>query len=140
MMKVHIFSNLILYKQVILLFFNVRPKANSNEEVKSELKLITIDEISMFFFISCNTTLLHIHQRLKEIFGTVTSQLFTGISIITVGDTYQLQPIGRKPVFANFKNDVFNLCYPLHLFTMTELVEIMRQKDDEPFAEHLNRY
>lgn len=70
----------------------------------------------------------------------MTSQLFTGISIITVGDMYQLQPIGRKPVFANFKNDVFNLCYPLHLFTMTELVEIMRQKDDEPFAEHLNRY
>ena len=46
----------------------------------------------------------------------------------------------KKPVFANFKNDVFNLYHPWHLFTMIELVEIMRQKDDQPFAELLNRF
>ncbi|XP_015764268.1 PREDICTED: ATP-dependent DNA helicase PIF1-like [Acropora digitifera] len=102
----------------------------------SELKLIIIDEISMVG----NITLLHIHQRLKEIFGSSNSQMFAGISIIVVGDMYQLPPIRKKPVFANFKNDVFNLYHPWHLFTMIELVEIMRQKDDQPFAEMLNRF
>ena len=43
-----------------------------------ELKLIIIDEVSMV----SNITLLHIHQRLKDIFGSNSSQLFAGISII----------------------------------------------------------
>ena len=102
----------------------------------SELKLIIIDEISMVG----NITLLHIHQRLKEIFGSPNSQMFAGISVIVVGDMYQLPPIRKKPVFANFKNDVFNLYHPWHLFTMIELTEIMRQKDDQPFAELLNKF
>ena len=101
----------------------------------ADLKLIIIDEIS----VAGNTTLLHIHQRLKEIFGTSHAHLFAGISILAIGDMYQLPPICRKPVFANYKNDVFNLYHPWHLFTMIELVDIMRQKDDQPFAELLNR-
>lgn len=90
----------------------------------SELKLIVIDEISMVG----NITLLHIHQRLKDIFGTSNSQMFVGISIIVVGDMYQLPPIHKRTVFDDFKNDVFNLYHPWHLFTMIELVDIMRQK------------
>ena len=35
-----------------------------------------------------NTTLLHVHQRLKEISDTNNSQLFAGISIIAMGDLY----------------------------------------------------
>lgn len=68
----------------------------------SELKLIVIDEISMVG----NITLLHIHQRLKEIFGTSNSQMFAGISIIVVGDMYQLPPIHKRTVFDDFKNGV----------------------------------
>ena len=102
----------------------------------ADLKLIIIDEISMV----ANTTLLHIHQRLKEIFDTSNAHLFAGISIVAIGDMYQLPPIRRKPVFANYKNDLFNLYHPWHLFTMIELVDIMRQKDDQPFAELLNRF
>ena len=102
----------------------------------ADLKLIIIDEISMV----ANNTLLHIHQRLKEIVGTSNVHLFAGISILAIGDMYQLPPIRRKPVFANYKNVVFNLCHPWHLFTMIELVDIMRQKDDQPFAELLNRF
>ena len=49
-----------------------------------KLKLIIIDEISMVG----NTTLLHVHQRLKEISDTNNSQLFAGISIIAMGDLY----------------------------------------------------
>lgn len=90
----------------------------------SELRLIIIDEISMVG----NITLLHIHQRLQQVFGTGNLQLFAGISIIAVGDLYQLPPIRRKLVF-----------HPWQVFTMIELTEIMRQKDDQPFTELLNR-
>ena len=87
-----------------------------------------------------NTTLLHNHQRLKELFGTSTSQLFAGISIIAVGDLYQLPPIRRKAIFEDYKNDTFNLYHPWHVFKMVELTEIMRQKDDHAFTELLNRF
>ena len=85
------------------------------------------------------TTLLHIHQRLKEIFDTNNSQLFAGISIIALGDLYQLPPSQIKLVFDNYANDAFNLCHPWHAFEMIELTEMMRQKDDQPFTELLNR-
>ena len=102
----------------------------------SDLRLIIIDEISMV----SNTTLLHIHQRLKEIFATPNNQLFAGLSIIVVGDLYQLPPIRQRPVFDEYKNHVPNLCHPWSLFQMIELTEIMRQKDDQPFTELLNRF
>ena len=101
----------------------------------SELKLLIIDEISMI----SNTRLLHIHQRLKEIFGASSSKIFAGISIIAVGDLHQLPPIQQKPIFCKFSNEVHNLSHPWHEFKMIELVEIMRQKDDQPFVELLNR-
>lgn len=102
----------------------------------SELKLIIIDEISMV----SNITLLHIHQRLKDIFGSSSSKLFGGISIIAVGDLYQLPTIRRKPVFEKFKNDSYNLWHPWQVFTVMELTDIMRQKNDRQFAELLNRF
>ena len=78
-----------------------------------------------------NVTLLHIHQRLKEIFATPNNQLFAGLSIIVVGDLYQLPPIRSKPVFDEYKNDVHNLCHPWSVFSkLIELTKIMRQKDD----------
>ena len=101
----------------------------------SELKLLIIDEISMV----SNNRLLHIHQRLKEIFGTSNSKIFAGISIIAVGDLHQLPPIQQKPIFCRYSNDVHNLSHPWHEFKMIELVEIMRQKDDQSFIELLNR-
>ena len=62
---------------------------------------------------AANTTLLHIHQRLKEIFNTPNSELlFARISFIAIGDLYQLPPIRRRAVFENYKNDTFNLCHP----------------------------
>ena len=102
----------------------------------SELKLIIIDEISMV----SNITLVHIHQRLLEIFGFSSSQLFAGLSVIAVGDLYQLPPINRKPVFSEYKTKTRNLYHPWQVFTMIELTEIMRQKDDQHFAELLNRF
>ena len=68
-----------------------------------DLKLIIIDEISMIG----NITLLHIHQRLKEIFGVASTDLFAGISIIAVGDLYQLPPIKKKAIFDDYKNETY---------------------------------
>jgi len=64
----------------------------------SELKLLIIDEISMV----SNNRLLHIHQRLQEIFGTSSSKIFAGISVIAVGDLHQLPPIQQKPIFCRY--------------------------------------
>lgn len=101
----------------------------------ADLKLIIVDEIS----IVGNTTLLHIHQRLKEIFGTASSQLFAGISIIAVVDLCQLPPVRKRFVFDDYKNDCYNICHPWRLFRTIELTKIMRQKDDHMFIATLNR-
>ncbi|XP_078375419.1 uncharacterized protein LOC144658809 isoform X2 [Oculina patagonica] len=101
----------------------------------SELKLLIIDEISMV----SNKMLLHIHQRLKEIFGSSSSEMFAAISIITVGDLLQLPPIKQKPIFSSYANDTYNLSHPWHEFKMVELDQIMRQKGDQAFIELLNR-
>ncbi|XP_057310266.1 uncharacterized protein LOC130648243 [Hydractinia symbiolongicarpus] len=64
----------------------------------SELQLIIIDEVSMV----SNILLLHIHQRLVEIFGCSTNKPFAGISIIFSGDLYQLPPIKAAPVYSSY--------------------------------------
>ena len=102
----------------------------------SNLKLLIIDEISMV----SNITLLHIHQRLKQIFATPDNQLFAGLNMIAVGDLYQLPAIRRRPVFEEYRNPVHNLCHPWLVFQMIELTENMRQKDDQPFTQLLNRF
>ena len=56
-----------------------------------------------------DTTLLHIHQRLKEIFGCSSTKLFAGISIMAVGDLYQLLPIKKKAIFDDFNIEVQTL-------------------------------
>jgi hypothetical protein len=80
-----------------------------------DLKLIIIDEISMVG----NITLLHTHQRLKEIFGVSSTDLFAGISIIAVGDLYQLPPIKKKAIFDDYKMETNNLCHPWRVFYRT---------------------
>lgn len=42
--------------------------------------------------------------------------------------------------FEDFKNEALNMYHPWHLFQMTELTEIMRRKNDQPFTELLNRF
>lgn len=86
-----------------------------------------------------NVTLVHIHQRLQEIFGTSGSLLFGGKSIITVGDLFQLEAIRSKHVFEYYKDDTLNICHPWHVFQMIELRKVMRQKDDKIFTDLLNR-
>ncbi|XP_060561861.1 uncharacterized protein LOC132721554 [Ruditapes philippinarum] len=99
------------------------------------LSVVIIDEISMV----SNSLLMFIDQRLQELTGTRTP--FGGKSIIAVGDLYQLKPVAGSWIFQDLTSDAAALACNLwqDYFTMFELTEIMRQKDDSEFAELLNR-
>lgn len=100
------------------------------------LSVVIIDEISMVG----NSLLSFIDQRLQELKGTILP--FGGVSIIAVGDLYQLKPINGDWIFNDLKKKdaaaLSNNIWKDH-FTLFELTEIMRQKDDLAFAEMLNR-
>ena len=100
------------------------------------LKVVIIDEISMVD----NTLLNFINTRLQQLTGT--KKEFGGVSVIAVGDLYQLPPIiDSRIIFADLEEGASSLAQNLwkDLFKMYELVEIMRQKDDLEFAQLLNR-
>ena len=99
------------------------------------LKLIIIDEISMV----SNKMLKHIHERLKQIFGTPDSMLYAGISLIKVGDLYQIPPIKAKHIFSEYENDCFNISHLWSVFEMSKLDQITCQQGDDEFTKLLNR-
>ena len=80
-----------------------------------------------------------LNARLQQIMGT--KELFGGISLITVGDLFQLKPVFDKWIFENSVIGYSALASNIWTenFTLFELTEIMRQKDDREFAELLNR-
>ncbi|XP_057310102.1 uncharacterized protein LOC130648098 [Hydractinia symbiolongicarpus] len=85
-----------------------------------------------------NKLLLHIHQRLTEIFGCADDIPFAGISVIACGDFYQLPPIQARPVYAEYKDALLNLSHCWKHFKIAELTEVMRQRDDQHLIELLN--
>ena len=99
------------------------------------LKWIICDEISMV----SNYMLKFIHLRLQEIKSN--NSLFGGLNIIAVGDLYQLKPVMGQFIFENYRTNYGPLATNLWAenFKIYELTEIMRQKDDQKFAELLNR-
>ena len=99
------------------------------------LKVTIIDEISMVG----SRTLSFIDTRLQQLTGT--KAVFGGLSVIAVGDLYQLKPIGDKLICLDLEKGTSSLARNLwkELFKMYELVDIMRQKDDLDFAYLLNR-
>ena len=86
-----------------------------------------------------NMTLSFIDTRLQQLMGT--KEVFGGLSVIAVGDLYQLKPVGDYLISLDLKKGASSLGRNLwkELFTMYELVDIMRQKDDLAFAQLLNR-
>ena len=66
----------------------------------SDLKVIIVDEMSMV----SNDLLFYVHLRLNKMFGSVNNEPFAGITVITVGEFFQLPPVGGKPVHATYKN------------------------------------
>ncbi|XP_062569080.1 uncharacterized protein LOC134231172 [Saccostrea cucullata] len=99
------------------------------------LKLIIIDEISMVG----NRSLALIDSRLQLLTGI--KKPFGGISIIAVGDFFQLKPVMDRWIFQDLNHDAQALANNLwkEHFCIFELDEIMRQKDDLEFAQLLNR-
>ena len=99
------------------------------------LKVVIIDEISMVG----RRTFYLIDTRLQQLTGVRAP--FGGLSVIAVGDFYQLKPVGDRLVFLNLGEDAKSLApnsWKDH-FKIYELVDIMRQKDDFKFAQLLDR-
>ena len=99
------------------------------------LKVVIIDEISMVG----KKTFDFIDTRLQQLTGIRAP--FGGLSVIAVGDFYQLKPVGDRLVFLDLKEGAKALApnsWKDHI-KIYELVDIMRQKDDLKFAQLLNR-
>ena len=114
-------------------------KLNTLRAKLSRLMFVIIDEVSMVG----SNMLLEIHKRLQQIKGVSDDKVFGGVSILAVGDLYQLPPVGQAPLFTTVSD-----CYAqLHgsgslwvdHFLMLELTKVMRQRSDSPFYELLCR-
>ena len=99
------------------------------------LKYIFIDEVSMVGFNMIN----FVHKRLQEIMGS--AKTFGGLSVIFVGDLFQLQPVCDKYIFENGSSGYSPLASNLweQNVKMFELTTIMRQDNGGQFAELPNR-
>ena len=64
------------------------------------LQILIIDEVS----IVDHRLLVYIHGRLRQIKQTGDYSLFANVSVICVGDFYQLRPVKGKPLFADGGN------------------------------------
>ena len=95
------------------------------------LQIIIIDEVSMV-----GKKMLHtISQRLVQI--TRNKSVFGNISILAVGDFYQIPPVGDTALYRDDRGELYES--PWSTFKKWNLTEVMRQKDDLRYAELLNR-
>lgn len=99
--------------------FRRRKKVNTLCATFSDLQILFVDEISMVN----HNLLVYIHgRRLKQ---TGDHSLFGNISVIAVGDFFQLSPVKGKPLYlSNTPVDLWN-----GNFSVTELTDIVRQQD-----------
>ena len=111
-------------------------KLNTLRSSLGKLKLLVIDEISMV-----GADILHyIHRRLEEITGNSTSP-FGNVSILAVGDLYQLPPVKASFIFKDPSNDYAKIYGSLwqHHFKIVELTQSMRHRNDSGFSSILLR-
>ena len=98
-----------------------------------ELQILVIDEISMVY----KRLLYYIHERLVQI--KKSKRPFGGVSVIAVGDFYQLPPVKQSKTERLYMDSG---SYPIDFwndhFYIVLLSEIMRQREDHSFAEMLN--
>ncbi|XP_062574797.1 uncharacterized protein LOC134236639 [Saccostrea cucullata] len=127
----HLFS---LTKYLPLPYEPLGEQSLSELRVKiGDLQILIIDEISMVY----KRLLYYIHERLVQI--KKCKEPFGGICVIAVGDFYQLPPVKQRKDERLYKENVsYPMDYWLDLFKVTELEEIMRQREDMCFAEVLN--
>ncbi|CAB4032890.1 ATP-dependent DNA helicase PIF1 [Paramuricea clavata] len=102
------------------------------------LKLILLDEISM---VGNSMFTIQLNNRLKDLKGS--KEDFDSVSIITIGDFFQLKPVMDGYIFTDVQSlSSYNILVPnlwKKYFKMFELDEIMRQRESKMFAEILNR-
>ena len=100
-----------------------------------KLEVIFIDEISMVG----NGMFNFLNLQLQQIMGN--KPPFGNLSLMTVGYLLQLKPVFDKLIFENTSDSYSALATNIwkEYFTLFELTEITRQKDDKEFAELLNR-
>ena len=99
----------------------------------ADVAIIIIDEISMV----SSKLLVHIHQRLGEIYNVPGRIPFAGKTVIVSGDLYQLSPVFGKPVYSSegYMQTILKLW---EKFKLAELKVVMRQQGDPVFIELLN--
>nr|XP_055049553.1 uncharacterized protein LOC129435076 [Misgurnus anguillicaudatus]XP_055049554.1 uncharacterized protein LOC129435076 [Misgurnus anguillicaudatus] len=107
---------------------------NALDEVRAELcsvEILIIDEVSMI----SKDLFAYVNWRLQQIRGS--KKAFGGISVLAVGDFFQLPPLGKAKPLCVYEDDVLD--FWKDSFQIITLTEIMRQKEDLAFAELLNR-
>ncbi|XP_060776102.1 uncharacterized protein LOC132885442 [Neoarius graeffei] len=104
-------------------------KVNCLRNKMRSLQILIIDEVSMVD----HRLLAYVHGRLRQIKQTGDYSLFGNVSIICVGDFYQLRPVKGTPLYADNKGA--NLWE--NNFEIFELTTVVRQQN-AAFAETLN--
>ncbi len=105
-------------------------KVNTLRASLKDLQILIIDEISMVD----HKLLTYIHGRLRQIKQSADFSPFGNVSVIAVGDFYQLPPVKGTPLYKDQAGT--NLWG--NTFSHIELTEIVRQKNQD-FAVTLNR-
>lgn len=77
--------------------------ANTIRENLFELKLLIIDELSMVG----STMLTRVDTQLRQIMECANS--FGGVSVIVVGNLYQLPPVMDNPVYSTPKTSMLSI-------------------------------
>ncbi|XP_052788850.1 uncharacterized protein LOC128223618 [Mya arenaria] len=106
--------------------------ANTLRSNLQDLQVLIIDEVSMVPIDLLN--LIHCRlQQVKQPFAP--SAYFGNVSILAVGDFYQIPPVAKKYLLSNNTS----LTGLWSLFHIWELTEVVRQKGDQEFIALLNR-
>lgn len=105
-------------------------KVNTVRASLKDLQILIIDEISMVD----HKLLTYIHGRLRQIKQCADFSPFGNVSVIAVGDFYQLPPVKGRPLYTDQAET--NLWR--NTFSHVELTDIVRQKNKN-FAVTLNR-
>ena len=106
-------------------------KLSTLRNKRGRLKIKIIDEISMVD----QKMLCYIHARLRQIKQTRSQCAFGNVSVVAVGDFYQLPPVKGTSLHHNtLESSLWH-----DNFKKVNLNEIMRQKDDVTFTKILNK-
>ncbi len=124
---------------VLVLLTAPNERVNTLRSKLSKLVLLIIDEVSM---VGANM-LLEIHKRLQQIKAVAPDLMFGGVSVLAVGNLYQLPPVGQPTLFSRVRDCYAQLYGSSSVwqdqFKLVELDEIMRQRGDSAFAKLLCR-